>query len=116
MCQFRPDDASTYALPPPHMHVRSSSRNTFGEALVALAGLAGMMIAVREGIVDTRADLWFFALMFVMTVLFYFGLLLARMLFFWMTGGDASAWWENRMVLEDAAHHPKTTQKTIVKR
>lgn len=98
------------------MHVRSSSRNTFGEALVALAGLAGLMIAVRDGVISTTSDLWFFAALFFEVVLFYFGLLFARMLFFWMTGGDANTWWENRMHIEDAVHHPKAVQKTVVKR
>lgn len=79
-----------------HHTPRPSNRNTFGEALIAFTALGGFLYAFSQG-QTSYDDLWLFAGLLGVIVAFYFALLFARMLFYWMTGGDhvQYAWWEH---------------------
>ncbi len=81
------------------------SRSTFGEALIVITVLAGFFWSTGAGKL-TPLDPWSAAGYLAGIVLFYFGLLFARMLFFWMTGGDHSNWVDWQKV-----HHGHAAQK-----
>jgi hypothetical protein len=67
-------------------------RNTFGEALVALTGLAGFIVLAYRGTI-TLDEIWAYAAALGITVVFYFLLLLARAIHIFMVG-DHAMWWE----------------------
>lgn len=73
---------------------RSSSRGTLGEALIVVSVVAGFFVAFMQDKV-TLQDIWPLAGFLLTIVVFYMALLICRMLFFWMTGGDQAhyPWW-----------------------
>ncbi len=79
-----------------HMPIRrSASRSTFGEALIVVSVVAGFFVALMKDKVSLQnISLTTFL---VSMVVFYMALLVCRMLFFWMTGGDQMQypWWKH---------------------
>lgn len=71
------------------------SRSTIGEALIVITVAAGFFYSLNEGNASLE-DGWLASAFLFGIVLFYFALLFVRMLFFWMTGGDHVAGWEER--------------------
>ncbi len=69
------------------------SRNTYGEALIALVGLAGFIGLIWTGAIDSWSSVWLFTGILGIIIVFYFLLLLAKAIHLFMTGGD-SFWWE----------------------
>lgn len=63
------------------------SRNTYGEALIVLAVIIGFFATPMHTNVSME-NIWTSVILLVSIVVFYFALLFARMLFYWMTGGD----------------------------
>ncbi len=75
------------------MHTPSPrNRSTFGEALIVIAVIAGFFWTFSQNRIVPQ-DLWMYAAFLGGIVAFYFALLFARMLFFWMTGGDYNFSW-----------------------
>lgn len=70
----------------PFPHHRAS-RGTFGEALIAVAALAGFFYGLSQGNFSLRA-LWAYALVLLVIVAFYASLLICKMVFHWATSGD----------------------------
>lgn len=68
-------------------HSTSRIRSTLGEALIVVTVTAGLFWNFSQNRIVPQ-DLWLYAALLCGLVLFYFALLFARMLFFWMTGGD----------------------------
>jgi hypothetical protein len=69
-----------------HFRCRGN-RNTFGESLIVITAIAGFFYGMGQGLVSMDNLLnyvWFLLLI----AGFYFLILFARMMFFWMTGGD----------------------------
>ena len=82
-----------------HHSPRRGNRNTFGEALIVITAVVGFFYAMEKGLVSMNnllSYVWFLLLI----VGFYFLLLFARMLFFWMTGGEHAPgvmpWWAHQ--------------------
>jgi hypothetical protein len=82
----------------------SSRRSTFGEALIALGGLAGFVVLAWGGRMSSTMDLWLYAGVLVAIVAFYFLLLLAKAIHLFMAGGD-EFWWERHK-----EHHEKVNK------
>jgi hypothetical protein len=71
----------------------SKSTSTLGEAIVAGIALIGFLTLWQQGTLNS-GDIWKYAAVLAMISVFYFTLLFARMMFFWMTGGDGVVWWD----------------------
>lgn len=74
---------------------RRPSRSTFGEALIVVSVTAGFFYLFSRNNLSPQDITWGPVGFLIAIVLFYFALLFCRMLFFWMTGGEASPypWW-----------------------
>lgn len=73
--------------------MRYTTSNTIGEVLIVLGAMATFAFLVQKGTVTSVQDLWTFAAMLGVIVLFYFFILLAKAIHTFMVGGD-SFWWE----------------------
>lgn len=81
------------------------NRNTFGEALIVIAVIAGFFFSSSPASLSME-NIWSSAIMLGVIVVFYFCLLFARMLFYWMTGGDAAPFdWQQHV------HHEPPSKK-----
>ncbi len=70
-----------------HHPLSPRTRSTVGEAIIVVSVVAGFFWHFSQNRIVPQ-DLWLYALFLCGIVGFYFALLFARMLFFWMTGGD----------------------------
>ncbi len=89
-----------------HTHTpRSANRSTFGEALIVVSVVVGFFIAFMEDKVSLQ-NIGDLAAFLVLITAFYFALLLCRMLFFWMTGGDLTPhpWWTHAEMAKKHSH------------
>jgi hypothetical protein len=70
-----------------HPHSYGRKPSLFGEALIALAALLGIAVPFGLGYTVTAHDLWLYAALLALIVIFYFFLLFARFLFVAMVSG-----------------------------
>jgi len=71
------------------------SPRVFGEALLSLGALAGLIVILWENKSLSTTLIWQYAQALIPIVLFYAALLLIRMIFIWATygsGGDPTDW------------------------
>lgn len=73
--------------------MRYTTSNTIGETLIVLGAMATFAFLVQSGNLRTTQDLWTFAGMLGIVVLFYFLILLAKAIHTFMVGGD-TFWWD----------------------
>lgn len=90
------------------MHHQPTGRNTFGEALLAMVALGGLIALAYRGHVNSWSDIWLYSQMLIVIVIFYAVILLIRAIFTFMVGND-SFWWqqyemENRKHWENHAN------------
>lgn len=94
---------------PPH---RAVSRGTFGEALIVITSMIGFFYGMNQGMFST-ANMWGYVVFLLIIAGFYFLLLFARMLFFWMTGGEMNFSQTNWADVEVAKHHGEHLKKKV---
>lgn len=77
---------------------------TSGESFIVVVVIAGFFWLMSQGKLEVQ-DVWSYAGLLAMIVVFYFALLLCHMIFFHMIGGNGTyPWWEH---VDHAERHKK---------
>ncbi len=89
-------------------HTRRASG---GEVFIVAVVIAGFFWLMSQGIMQIQ-DIWSYVGFLLIIVVFYFALLLCRMIFFHMVGGNAYPWWEHVQHHEEylKGEHKKTSK------
>lgn len=78
-----------------------------GEAFIVVVVIAGFFWLISQGKFEVQ-DIWSYVAFLSMIVVFYFALLLCRMIFFHMVGGNGTyPWWEHVRHAEEIKKSPK---------